>query len=127
MGQNWFHTSLRALPFARENFPRQSQRSTKNQLHNNLGNNLTFLCFFFFFLNVINFRQIQTKNLWESSLNLISFCSLSENFFFFLRCSQPLKKQVQLPQSHWSTPAHPTLEVGAGRTDQGFSGSARCI
>lgn len=57
--QNWFHTSLRALLFAVENFPHQSKRSTKNRLHNNLGNNLTFL--YYFFLNIINFSQIQTN------------------------------------------------------------------
>lgn len=121
MGQNWFHTSLRALPFARENFPRQSQRSTKNQLHNNLGNNLTFLCFFFFFLNVINFRQIQTKNLWESSLNLISFCSLSENFFFFFfEMLSATKEASSTPPISLEHPSPPYPGGGGGENRPGL-------
>lgn len=66
---------------AMEKFP-SPKRSTKNRLHNNLGNNLTLLHYYFLNFININFSQIQTKTLWENRLNLIFFCNLSESAFF---------------------------------------------
>lgn len=93
-----------------EKFP-SPKRSTRNRLHNNLGNNLTLL-YYYYFLNFINinFSQIQTKTLWENWLNLISFCNLSESAFFW----DVLSHQMLLSYRISTPPLPPWGGGGAG-------------
>lgn len=95
-----------------------SQRSTKNRLHNNLGNNLILL-YYYYFSNFINFSQIQTKTLWENWLNLISFCNLSESAFL----QDVLSHQMLLSYRISTRPSPPSWGQGA----QGFHRSTRCV
>ena len=63
-------------------------------------------------------KQIQTKNLWESSLNLISFCSLSENFFFFFEMLSATKETSSTPSPISLEHPSPPYPGGGGGEDR---------